>query len=154
MGVITVIALIAAIVIYYIRIQDPLWQERREYRERALAETNLTSINRIDRFVTDEAAVVVSGKDGDGLPLYVYFGEGEPRTFVAVDTVSSEDVVEKVKEKHSGAVVLRTAPGIWDDEWVWEVFYKVRTEQGTRHFYDYYRMADGEWLETYRLAIK
>lgn len=146
--------LVILIVWYYFRIQDPLWEERKEFRAKALKETDLVTVLSVDRFVTDETGVVVTGKKEDGNVMYVYFGDDETKTLDATDAITSEDAVQKVKEKHAQAIILRTMPGMWNEEWVWEVFYKVRTDKGMRHFYDYYRMTDGKWLETYRLAVR
>src|SRR5690606_35094109 len=111
------------IVWYYFRIQDPLWEERKEFRAKALKETDLVTVLSVDRFVTDETGVVVTGKKEDGNVMYVYFGDDETKTLDATDAITSEDAVQKVKEKHAQAIILRTMPGMWNEEWVWEVFY-------------------------------
>lgn len=152
MTVVFVLLLLASTVYYYILIQDPLWQDRRELRQRIFSDTDMVTIDQIERFASAEMTMVASGRDAEGRLMYVSVGDVIETFFPDETGMVREAAVEKVRVKYPQATIIRTTPGFWEGEWVWEVFYKIRDDRVVRHQYDYYRMMDGEILETYRLS--
>ncbi|MDP5273844.1 cell wall elongation regulator TseB-like domain-containing protein [Chengkuizengella axinellae] len=138
---------------YYLTIQNPLRIEVKEAVARAYDETSLKEVTDTETFIGDESYTIIYGKDKEDQEIIIWIGETEVHTELASEGVSKEAVERLILNTKTDIELLRITPAKWTDEWVWEVFYKRDEEKGTRHYYDFYRFADGEWLETYTMSI-
>ena len=152
--ILSAVVIVAAVVQrLYVTVQGEQWQEHHAAVERAMSETELAAVSKIETFRLAEEYTVIFGQDEDQRELIVWVGENEIHAEYASAGVSAQEVAEAVKRKDSGAEILRIVPGKLGGDWVWEVFYKKKQEKGTRHYYDYYRFSDGQLLETYTLSL-
>lgn len=165
MAVIILIAVIALVLAiwYYRTIQNPLWSHEEEAEQLALMQTEMVEVQQVYTFVNEQSHYSVLGVDDAGNELLVWLSPQDDGFSEVVETievypmaesVSREDMKQKLLTEQPEADILRVQPGKLYGRWVWEIFYKRKTAQGTRRFYDYYHLADGEWLDTYRLALE
>lgn len=59
----------------------------------------------------------------------------------------------KMRETMPDVHIIKMTPGKYEEEWVWEVYYK-KSAKDERTYYDYYRFSDGELLKTLTLRVK
>lgn len=153
--------LIIALIRHYASAQSDYWDGRKLAEKTALSQTEMTVVHESQLFHGEAAYWVVSGENADGRELYVWIQKNEPELdsmtldpkFVYADEGTTEsEVRHRVTEEHENARIVRIVLGLREDEPVWEVFYEAKTDKGARHFYDYYRFTDGEWIETLKLA--
>ncbi|UUZ79408.1 DUF5590 domain-containing protein [Paenibacillus sp. P26] len=137
-------------------VMDGEWAAQRSAVSEAYTKTILAKVKKVDRFVGDKSYQVIQGEDKIGQPLIVWVDGENIHTEMAADGISSEKAEENVKAKRPVAEILRTVPGMMNGQPVWEVFYKLRSEQDKRdhYFYDYYTFKDGALIDTWRLTIQ
>ncbi|NBI30513.1 cell wall elongation regulator TseB-like domain-containing protein [Chengkuizengella marina] len=138
---------------YYLIIQSPHRAELKKAITRAYAETNLIEVIDTDTFVGDEVYTIIYGLNDEEQNIIVWLSENYIHTELASDGISKDQVKERIFSDKPDVELLRVTPAKWTDEWAWEVFYKRDEEKGTRHYYDFYRFEDGEWLETYTMSV-
>lgn len=149
------IVFIAMLVTYYIYVQKPLWSHRQTVVAYAWNILDLAEVTSVHRFVTDQAYDIILGTDKEGHQWYIATLNNEE-----IDRISIEDVInksfieEQLTSQAANVKILRILPGIWEGQWVWEVFYKMEEDGGVRHRYNYYDITDGSLLETYRLRLE
>lgn len=148
-----VVAAGIGLVKYYQAVQRDYWSDRHEVLERALAETPLENAEAVEPIHGEREAFVLFGTDGDGRELIVIVSD-EVRFVYADEGVSRNAVEVFWRQKHEDGKVIHTLPVLRGGDIVWEVFSLRPTDKGDRYFYDYYRFADGEWLETLTLSLK
>lgn len=149
------VVLIIFIVYYFNEIQQDYWEEQRIAKQIAGSQLNMVSFDDIQLYSGEQAYQVVFGKNDNDQELIVWVHDMQVTNYVyANEGLSKDEILAQVTRKHPDATIVRAIPGIQDDQIVWEVFYKLKTEQGIRPYYDYYRFSDGAWLDTYVLAIK
>jgi|SRR5690625_1826955 len=139
---------------YYILIQSPKWQERKEMQQIMLSQSNLTEIDQYYKFVTEHVYYVATGFDEREVPIFVALSEeGTIETFHPENGMHETDIVMQHEQQYPEAEIIRVQPGIWRGYWVWEIFSRQQEKAGRRASYHYYEMATGELLETYRLRL-
>lgn len=120
---------------------------------RALAQSSLVTVDHVEFFAGAVDYVVVFGNNTDGEPLLVWVGDEDLHEEKAAD-VTREEIRFQVLESHGPVDIIRVTPGKLQEDYVWEVFFKKKEENGVRHYYEYYTYTDGEWLDTYRLSLQ
>ncbi|GIQ67598.1 hypothetical protein DUZ99_11035 [Xylanibacillus composti] len=146
-------AILFAVVWYYNLIQRPLWDEQQAARKLALEQTPITEITSIETFSGAESYQIVFGTDEAGTEWIVWAGKEELHAEKADDGWARNQIRLMMQENEPEAELIRIVPGVWKDEYVWEVYYLKRESRGKRHYYDYYRFSDGEKLTTLRLSL-
>jgi len=153
------VALLAVVALFgarfYQTVQAPYWNTLDRAEAEAFERLDLQSVDAVERFVGDRPYSIVTGVDASGTPVLVWlWGEDGVHVERQDAGVSRADVKAAALAERPEMQLLRIAPGKLGETYVWEVFYSVRESNGTRKYYDYYRFADGEKIETYRLALE
>lgn len=148
-----VIMLLVFIAIHFIysAVFKQRWMEEAAAIARALAETELVSSMRVEAFSYEESYMIVFGHDQDNREMIVWVGEEELHAAYADQGVHKNLLRVRLLEQDPQAEILRSTPGKYNGEWVWEVHYRSGDEAGKRTYYAYYRFSDGELLQ--RLAM-
>ncbi len=120
----------------------------------ALELTTLSEVDHVEFFAGATNYTIVFGNNTDGEPLVVWVGDEIIHEEKASEGVSKSTINTQVVERQGPVSFVRTTPGRLGEIWVWEVFYKKQEEEGIRHYYDYYKFSDGEWLDTYKLSLE
>lgn len=140
---------------FYMNIQTEHWNEKTKAVEAAYAKTVLTKADKVTSFHGTSSYQIVYGQDKLGNPVIVWVGEnGEVHTERADQNYTEQQVRNEVSKKHEGAEILRINAGKLKDEYVWEVFYSVKDNKTKRYYYDYYKFADGTFIDTYTLSLQ
>ncbi|MCY7476147.1 DUF5590 domain-containing protein [Paenibacillus larvae] len=140
---------------FYMNIQTEHWNEKTKAVEAAYAKTVLTKADKVTPFHGTSSYQIVYGQDKLGNPVIVWVGEnGEVHTERADQNYMEQQVRNEVSKKHEGAEILRINAGKLKDEYVWEVFYSVKDNKTKRYYYDYYKFADGTFIDTYTLSLQ
>lgn len=146
------ISVLFLIIWFYNSIESNHWREETRAKEAVLRETDLVKIDRVETFHGEKAMSIVFGENQEGNSMIVWVTKDEVHPEYTADGVTGQAMKEKVLQEKPNSEILRIVPGTYNGQYAWEVFYKVREKDGKRHYYDYYRFQDGEWLDTYRLS--
>jgi len=138
----------------YNQIQSGFNTESELAMERALTETTLARADHVDYFAGEFIYRIVYGVNADNEKLIVWVGPQEVHEAKASDGVTRSDVRAFVEGSHGTVEWNRLVPGKYEDEYVWEAYFKKKEIGGVRPFYEYYRFRDGERIDTLRLNIE
>lgn len=151
--VVAVGAIVFAVIWYYNFIQGPLREQQQTARNLAVEQTAITEVTDVESFAGADSYQIVFGTDDKGEDWIVWVGEEEIHAEKADDGWASNQIRLMMQEKEPDAQLIRIVPGVWQDEYVWEVYYQKREEKGRRNYYDYYRFRDGDKLTSLRLSL-
>jgi uncharacterized protein YpmB len=156
LGSICLAVLFLGLFIFGERLTSGEWQEKKEAVLAAYSQTMMVKADRVDTFIGTETWRIVFGEDKLQKKMIVWIGEESGiHTEYESDGISMDNVSAKVTATDPAARILRVTPGKLEEQLVWEVYYERDQENGpTEGFYGYYRFADGELLDTYRLGAK
>ncbi|WP_334071544.1 MULTISPECIES: DUF5590 domain-containing protein [Paenibacillus] len=129
---------------FYLFVQQDLRQGEKQAIQRAMRETGLTEADEVWKSVWDQVCWVVQGKDESGREVMVWLPEkGNPEVKPLSEGVSESQIRKIIKDKFPGITPVRLMPGIYNNQYVWQLFYKEKAH----HFYRFFRFSDGEPLE-------
>ncbi|NGZ74281.1 DUF5590 domain-containing protein [Saccharibacillus alkalitolerans] len=161
LAVLIVLILLSGAYLYYTLSMQNRTAERSAAISSARAQAQLTEVERADKWVWGDNSIfwVVQGTTVSGEEEYVwlkYTSEGTPvegknafRTLPLAGTVSRDDMKSRFEAESPDADLVRMLPGIYNNQYVWQVFY----EQGGKHFYRFYNLKDGSAIgSAYELA--
>jgi len=138
---------------FYQTVQAPYRTALAEAEREAAERLRLEHVTSVERFVGDRPYSVVFATYGDEDVVVWMWDEGTHMERLA-DGTTREEIKAIALAEQPAKRLLRIAPGRLNGAFVWEVFYSLEEEGGTRKYYDYYAFADGRKLETYRLALE
>ncbi len=138
---------------YYNVIQGPLWDAQQAAAQVALEHTEIVEVTAVEASSSENAYQIVYGADQEDEAWIVWVGKDELHAAKADDGLAHNQVRLLMQEKEPEAKLIRIVPGVWNDEYAWEVYYEKREDKGIRHYYDYYRFSDGQKLTTLRLNL-
>lgn len=139
---------------YYVYIQTPVWNEENKASRIALQESDLAEVTAVQKSVWEDVYWVVSGQNEQKQNMFVWVNRDGTTVHAELqsDGVAKEEVERSVKSRYPGVEIVCIVPGVWEGQYVWEVFYKRKDDSGEqRYYYDFYRFASGELLTTYTL---
>jgi uncharacterized protein YpmB len=139
---------------FYVTAQTPYWAALANAEAQAAERLNLKEIHAVERFVGDRPYSIVSGTNAADEDVIVWMWGDELHSKRQDAGLSREEMKALALKENPAKELLRITPGKLNDEYVWEVFYTLRSDKGTRKYYDFYRFTDGVKIETYRLAIE
>lgn len=145
-------AVLLGIYLFVDTIVSPEWDDKRHAVETAYAETMLARADRVEPFVGSEPYMIVYGEDKIGHKMVVWVSESERYAAYESEGITREEAEAKVLAADPGNRIIRSTPGKFEQDYVWEVYYERQQDGVTRHFYDYYRFSDGVLLDTLRLG--
>lgn len=138
----------------YQQIRGDYEELHREARQRAINETALARIDKTDIFAGAATYSILYGTNEEGQRMIVWVSADDIHEELADNGVTAEQITALAQERHGQIRTVRLTPGKWRDTYVWELFY-TQVQDGKEHYYyDYYRFADGQWLDTYRLNAR
>jgi uncharacterized protein YpmB len=134
-------------------VQAPQWTALAGAEAKAMERLQMKSVTSVERFVGDRPYSIIFGTNAADDEVIVWMWDEELHIERQDAGRTREQMKALALEENPAKELLRITPGKLGDDYVWEVFYSLRSsEEGTRKYYDYYRFSDGEKLETYRLA--
>lgn len=136
----------------YHSVQSKHNKEQQQAINEALAKTELVTVEQVDPFIGEDALMIVYGKDQEGKQLIVWVGKNEIHAEYSLDGISKQQVEVKVLKQKPKADLIRIIPGKLKDDYIWEAYYKEEEKDGTRYYYSYYKFADGQPIDTYKLS--
>ncbi|MBU5674438.1 DUF5590 domain-containing protein [Paenibacillus brevis] len=129
---------------FYLYVYDDTWQAENLAVQRAKAETTLVKSDEVWKSVWDKVCWVVEGQNEDGEQVMVWLPEGgQAEVKLLSEGVSESQVRSIIKEELPNSTIVRLMPGIYENEYVWQVFYKEKAH----HYYKFYRFSDGKPLD-------
>lgn len=148
-----VLAVVTIVLVFFYRsIHEEEWAERLEAKSTVIASTYMRKVDRIERFVGDKPYMVVFGQDEEGREAIAWVNDGKAQMRYASTGIKAEEAQRKVEESNPDNEVLRVLPGVLNETYLWEVFYKRKDEEGSRYYYGYYRFDNGEEIDTWRMS--
>lgn len=142
----------AAAVWFYQSARDGFESAERRAIAAALEQTSLVRVERVAHFAGEKPYGIVFGWNEAEEPVIVWVGEESVHEVKASEGLAENDVLALLEARRGPLELIRLTPGVWQDVYVWEAFYKKEEEDGFRYFYDYFRFSDGALLDTYRLS--
>lgn len=136
---------------FYAYIMKDQWNERSAAKEVAKSLAGLTEVSKAQKSVWDENSIywVLTGKNDAGTELMVWVRftvDGQPaggeNDIYAVEVskgTSEQQIRAVIASQFPDASIKRLLPGVFNGEYVWQLFYK----QDGRYYYQFYRFGDG-----------
>lgn len=129
---------------YYQYIHQDLWQGEQAAIQRAKEEAGLVEAREVYKSVWDKVCWVVEGKDQSGTEIMVWLPEdGAAETKPLSEGLSESQARKVIHERLPNITIVRLVPGIYNNEKVWQLFYKSKTH----HYYQFFRFSDGQPLD-------
>ncbi|MEO3947509.1 DUF5590 domain-containing protein [Gorillibacterium sp. CAU 1737] len=140
---------------FYLSIQSDIWDEEKVAIATAKSQTSLQSVTQVDPFVGDVPMMVVQGTDSEGRNIFVWVSGDQTHTEYADNGITKESVRTQTLEQNPGAELMRIVPGVYNDEYAWQSFYRVKGEDGKKRlYYSFYRFTDGKLLDRWLLSLQ
>lgn len=151
LGIGLVLLLLFGLSQFYAFIMKDQWEERSAAKEVAKAQAGLTEVTKAQKSVWDENSVywVLTGENEAGTELMVWVRftlEGKPAggddgVYAAELSkgTSEQQIRSIIASQIPGVDIKRLLPGVYNGEYVWQLFYKL---DGSYH-YKFYRFSDG-----------
>ncbi len=128
---------------FYLYIHEDTWKAERAAIQQAKQETDLVRGDKVWKSVWDEVTWVVQGEDASGRQMMVWLREGhDPEVRLLSDGKSESQMREIIKQSLPGIRVVRLLPGIYNNQLVWQLFYKEKDH----HYYRFFSFTTGEAL--------
>ncbi|GAA0135505.1 hypothetical protein YSY43_23450 [Paenibacillus sp. YSY-4.3] len=128
---------------FYVYVMQHTWNEESAAIQTAKQQTGIVSVDKTWKSVWDEICWVVQGKNENGEDLMVWLPEsGEPHEELLSGGTSEQQIREIVKNELPGIRIVRLMPGIYEGEYVWQLFYKEKEH----HYYQFFKFSDGSIL--------
>ncbi|MBW4085354.1 DUF5590 domain-containing protein [Paenibacillus sp. S150] len=151
LGIFLVLLLLFGLSQFYAYVMKDQWNERSAAAEVAEARAGLTKVTKAQKSVWDENSIywVLAGRNADDTELMVWVRftlDGKPAG--GDNDVFAEEVARGTSEQEirsviasdlPGSTIERLLPGVYNGEYVWQLFYKLEG----RYYYKFYRFADG-----------
>jgi uncharacterized protein YpmB len=153
-GVAVIVAAAGGLIWLYRSIHMEEWRMEAAAIETVTSSTYMNQVRHAAAFHGDNPYTIVYGEDPDGLSMIAWVSEEGIHTKYAKDGMTEQEARDQVLAQHPDADILRVIPGVHNQVYVWEVFYRKKIAQGMQHYYDYYRFEDGHYIETYKMAVQ
>ena len=141
--------------LYYRNVQSGEWIAEDRATRAAIEQSALKKVNGIQKSVWEDVYYIVNGIDELDQNVVVWVNQAG--TSVHKEQLkqgsTKEAIQAKVLSRSPDADIITIVPGIWEQQYVWQVFYKAsKTEDEKVHYYyDFYRFSDAGYLTTYTL---
>lgn len=146
--------IIIFLTLFYRDVQKDHFADMNRAAQLAREQMKLTTVTRVEPAFGDGAYHIVFGVNEEEVPLVIWVSDQDLHAEPALDAFTENQVREAVLGKEPNAQIQRILPNKIEGEYVWEAFYKKKTETGeTKYFYDFYRFSDGAYIDTYRLSL-
>ncbi|HEY4602490.1 MAG TPA: DUF5590 domain-containing protein [Cerasibacillus sp.] len=118
-----------------------------------LEQTNLTTIEKVERFHGDTFYHVITGLTRDGDIYFAYLPKKNSKKKQKITLINHANILPKSQIKANwlktceSCYYVSMTPGLIDERPVWEMTYK---DGAGRYVFDYLSMYDGESVEQFR----
>ncbi|MFF2089974.1 DUF5590 domain-containing protein [Paenibacillus sp. NPDC058174] len=174
LSILLLLALLAAIFIYYRSVQLPYWSQEASIRKEAVEAAELKTVTKATKHVWDRAYWVIEGTDETDTEVYVWMAVPEkteneasnvaadgsvkadaaPPIIIKTSEAANKDSIrESFLQAKPDADIKRMQPGMLNGEPVWEIYFS-REEHTTKYYYEFYRFRDGSFITEYRLPAR
>ncbi|MFD0619272.1 DUF5590 domain-containing protein [Paenibacillus sp. GCM10027629] len=149
-----IILILLGLHLYYRNVQSGEWIAEDRATKAALEQSSLKKVTGIQKSVWEDVYYIVNGLDEQDQNLVVWVNQ--EGTSVHTEQLkqgsTKEAIQEKVLSRSPGADIITIVPGIWEQQYVWQVFYKAsKPNEKVHYYYDFYRFSDAGYLTTYTL---
>lgn len=128
---------------YYVYVMQDTWNEETAAIQAAKQQTGIVSVEKTWKSVWDEVVWVIQGKNENGEALMVWLpASGDAHAEPLASGTSEEQIRDIIKEQLPEARIVRLMPGIYEGEYVWQLFYKEKEH----HYYQFFKFSDGSAL--------
>lgn len=136
---------------FYGYIMKDQWDERSAAQEAAKSRAGLTEVTKAQKSVWDENSIywVLTGKNEAGAELMVWVRFTTEGKIVEDDNAiyaellsngtSEQQIRAIINSLHPDVDIERLAPGVYNGEYAWQLFYS----KDKRYYYRFFRFADG-----------
>jgi uncharacterized protein YpmB len=129
---------------FYIYIHKDTWKDEQAAVLRAQQESGLHQVTKTWKSVWDEVCWVVEGKDESGQDMMVWLQDGKPaRQSLLSDGKSLDQIHAIIVQKFPDLNIVRLLPGIYNNQFVWQLFYK----ENSHYYYRFFAFNSGEALD-------
>lgn len=99
--------------------------------------------DKVYKSVWDEVTWVVKGEDELGQEMMVWLRDGVEAYEEPISNGFSESAIrQQIIELYPGIQIVRLVPGVYNNQYVWQLFYK----DATHHYYCFFDFYNGEPL--------
>lgn len=156
LGIILFLLIVFGLYRYYIYVMQDQWSEKDLAINKAKQGTDIVEILKAQKSVWDKDSIywVVEGtnKSAQNVMVWVKFneknkpqeGEGTVHEELVSSGISEAKMKAQIKNKLTGIEKMRLLPGVYNGEYAWQLFYKVKDH----YYYQFYRFSDGEEIGT------
>ncbi|MCL6458590.1 MAG: DUF5590 domain-containing protein [Gorillibacterium sp.] len=138
---------------FYNALQKDLWTEEKEAIQIAKQKTELTTASSVDPFVEENSMMIVHGVNKEGRQMFVWVGQDFVHPEFADAGVDKETIRQKTLKSTPHAQIMRIVPGIYDKQYIWQVFYRVEESVGgDLLYYEFYNFYDGALMDKWKLG--
>lgn len=128
---------------YYIYVMQDTWKQEDAAILRAKQEAGLVKTIEAAKSVWDDVCWVVEGEDATGGHIMVWLEEGKEPHVEQVNSANARASMKaRIKALMPKAHIEKLTPGIYENQYVWQLYYK----QGDHHYYRFFRFTDGSPL--------
>jgi len=149
-----IILIMLGLHLYYRNVQSGEWLAEDRASKVALEQSALKKITGVQKSVWQDVYYIVNGLDEQDQNLVVWVNqEGTSVHAEQLKQGSTKEAIQaKVLSRTPGADIITIVPGIWEQQYVWQVFYKAsKSDENVHYYYDFYRFSDAGYLTTYTL---
>lgn len=146
-SLVVMLLLITSVTILVNKSLSPLKQAEAETIAIAEEKTSLTEADDFYWYNGNESYFTVTGKNTDSKEIIVIVNQenGETKEFAKNETLSKQELFEKVREREEPARILEARIGIHNDLPIWEVSFRQKDDKLA---YIIFSLTTGEWVRT------
>lgn len=128
---------------YFVYIQQDTWNQEDEAVQKAKQYASIVKVNKTWKSVWDQVCWVVEGVDESGETLMVWIPDsGELHSRKLSEGKSEQQIRAIIKEALPEIRVVKLDPGIYEGQYVWQLFYKEKEH----YYYQFFHFEDGTAL--------
>ncbi|WP_138492927.1 DUF5590 domain-containing protein [Paenibacillus pinistramenti] len=145
--ILTAILIAAAVLFglyrYYVYTMQDTWSQEDAAILKAKQEAGLVKTIGVTKSVWDDVCWVVEGKNASDEHIMVWIEEGKAPHAEVVNTGSTKKAIEsQIKALMPDAAIKRLVPGVYNGQYVWQLYYKEKDH----YYYRFFSFATGEAL--------
>jgi uncharacterized protein YpmB len=138
---------------FYIHIQEEQWASEKKMAQIAVANSLIQKVSDTEFFYGEQKVGIVYGTDFYDKQLIVMIADDKVwQTFKVSELFPKETIKQVIREQYPNAEVVRITPGVKNSEFVWEVYFKSTTNDQTKHYYAYYGLRSGTFIDKFLLS--
>jgi uncharacterized protein YpmB len=128
---------------YYIYVMQDTWKQEDAAILRAKQEAGLVKTTSVTRSVWDEVCWVVQGQNAEGQPIMVWLQNGQPPHTETIGAGSTKQAMTaRIEALMPNAHIARLVPGIYNNQYVWQLYYK----EDDHYYYRFFSFSSGKAL--------